>query len=42
MAETKSDFEEYVEKYCRTYNVTPEEAKKHKLVQNVKEYYENK
>lgn len=40
--ETKSDFEQYVEKYCKTYRISPEEAKKHKIVQNVKEYYKNR
>lgn len=37
-----SDFEEYVEKYCKQYELTPEEAKEHKLVQEVKSYYEEK
>ena len=35
------DFELYVERYSKTYHVTPEEAKEHKLVQGVKEYYES-
>ena len=34
------DFEAYVERYCRQYDVTPEEAMEHKLVQEVKLYYE--
>lgn len=37
-----SDFEEYLEKYCREYGLTPEEAKEHKLVQEVKAYYEER
>lgn len=38
--ETEVKFNEYVEKYCRTYNLTPEEAKRHRLVQEVKKSYE--
>lgn len=33
------DFESYLERYCKQYGVTPEEAKEHRLVQEVKEYY---
>ena len=36
-----TDFEIYVEKYSKAYHLTPEEAKEHKLVQEVKEYYES-
>lgn len=34
------DFEAYVERYCKSYGLTPEEAKEHKLVQEVRAYYE--
>lgn len=37
-----SDFDIYVDRYSKTYHVTPEEAKKHILVQGVKEYYEER
>ena len=33
------EFREYVDKYSRDYNITPEEAIEHKIVQNVEEYY---
>ena len=35
------DFESYLERYCRHYNITTEEAKQHRLVQEVKKYYED-
>lgn len=35
-----SDIKEYIERYCKSNNVTPEEAKSHKLVQEVVKYYE--
>ena len=34
------DFKEYLERYSTKHKVTPEEAKRHKLVQEVKKYYE--
>ena len=34
------DFKEYLEKYSTKHRITPEEAKQHKLVQEVKKYYE--
>lgn len=34
-----SDYKEYVEKYAKSRGITPEEAEKHILVQNVKKYY---
>lgn len=40
--EEMTNFDEYVEKYCRTYRVTHEEALKHELVRLVKEHYETK
>lgn len=33
-------FEAYVERCSKTYGITPEEAKKLKIVQEVKKYYE--
>lgn len=33
-------FEAYVERCCKLYEITPEEAKKLKIVQEVKNYYE--
>lgn len=38
--DVKTNYEEYLEKYCKSYNVTPEVASTHKLVQLVKSYYE--
>ena len=35
-----SDYEIYLEKYCKTYGVTKADAEKHYLVQAVKHYYE--
>lgn len=35
-----SDIEEYVDRYSKSRNITPEEAETHKLVQEVKTYYE--
>ena len=37
----EEDFNLYLEKYCKTYGVPREEAIKHKMVQDVKKYYEN-
>lgn len=37
----KSNFEVYLEKYCKQHNLTSEEAIKFKLVQEVKKYYES-
>lgn len=37
-----SDFEEYVEAYCRSYGLTREEALEHELVNIVRRYYETK
>ena len=36
----KTDLEIYIEKYCSKHNISPEEAIKHKLVQEVKKFYE--
>lgn len=39
--ENKNDFEKYVSRYCEHYNINSESAKKHKIVQEVKKYYED-
>lgn len=36
------DFREYVDKYCKKHNVTPEQAVEHKLVQYVLEEYNHR
>lgn len=35
-----SEYREYLERYSKSRNITPEEAETHKLVQEVKAYYE--
>lgn len=40
MRDVESDFEAYVERYCRKHKITPEEAKEHAMVREVKAYYE--
>ena len=42
MAEKKSDYEEYLEKYCRTRGVPKEEAEKHYLVRSYKDFCEKR
>lgn len=37
-----SDYERYLERYCKTYHISPEEAEKHLLVREVKAMYEEK
>ena len=37
--ENNSDFRGYVNRYCRTYRISVEEALEHKLVQEVGEQY---
>lgn len=37
-----SDYEAYVQKYCRTYRISKQEAEQHMLVQLVKIYYEGR
>lgn len=39
MENANTMFEKYLEGYCRKYKITPEEAQKHQLVQDVKKYY---
>lgn len=36
------DFKEYVDKYCRTYKISLQEALLHKLVQEVGKNYKEK
>lgn len=36
------EFEEYVQKYAKQYNISIEEANQHAIVQSVKSYYENR
>ena len=36
------DFKEYVDKFARDHNITPEQAVQHKIVQNVMEEYRHK
>ena len=33
-------YEEYLDKYCRTYCINPEEAEQHATVKEAKRYYE--
>ena len=36
------DYEKYLDRYCKVYGLTHEEAETHKLVQEVKMHYEKK
>lgn len=38
--EANKDYERYLERYCKMYGYTREEAEKHQIVKDVKEYYE--
>ena len=38
--EANKDYERYLERYCKMYGYTREEAEKHQMVKDVKEYYE--
>ena len=40
-AEAEKTFEEYLEKYCRKHGYSKEEAEKHALINEVKQYYED-
>ena len=42
MAEKKSDYEEYLDKYCRSRGFCREEAERHLIVQDVKRMYEER
>ena len=35
-----SKIDQYIEKYCKKHEVTPEEARSHSVVKAVAEYYE--
>ena len=35
----KENIDRYIERYCKTYGYTRKEAEKHKIVQDVAEYY---
>lgn len=35
-----SELEQYIERYCRQYGYSVEEAKEHALVKEVQKYYE--
>lgn len=37
-----TDFKDYVDKFARDHNITPEQAVQHKIVQNVMEEYRQK
>lgn len=36
-----SDYEEYLERYCKCRHITKEEAEKHMIVRTVKDMYES-
>ena len=40
MTDLEKDFETYAKKYSIKHGITPEEAKQHQLVKDVKAYYE--
>ena len=40
MAEERSDYELYVEKFAKDKGITPEEATEHAIVKHTREYYE--
>lgn len=40
MTKFKSDYEEYLDKYCRSRGFCREEAERHAIVQEVKKRYE--
>ena len=42
MAEKKSDYEEYLDKYCKSRGIPREEAEKHLLVMTVRRNYERR
>jgi hypothetical protein len=42
MKEQKSDYEEYLEKYCKSRGISREEAEKHLLVMTVRRNYERR
>ncbi len=40
MKKWEDRFEEYLHKYCKTRNISADEAEEHKIVQEVKKHYE--
>ena len=42
MKQTKSDYEEYLDKYCRSRGFCREEAERHLIVQNYKKMCEER
>ena len=42
MTKYKNDYEEYVDKYCRSRGFCREEAERHLIVQEVKKMYEER
>ena len=42
MEQQNTDFDLYVQRYCVKHEIAPEEAIKHRLVQEVKTYYDEK
>lgn len=38
--QVEEDFEAYVERYCKKHQITPDEAKTHMLVREVRKHYE--
>ena len=42
MSEQETDFDDYLKRYCQTYKISPEEAKKQQLVKDVQAYYVEK
>ena len=39
---TNIDFEQYVEAFCRSKHITTDQALKHKMVQNVGQFYQER
>ena len=42
MKEKKSDYEEYIDRYCRTRKISRAEAEQHYLVREYKKYCEER
>lgn len=36
-----SDYDQYLERYCKTRNISKDEAEQHAMVQEVKKYYQS-
>lgn len=41
MENAQKDYDIYLQRYCKSYRISAEEAEKHKLVRDVKDYYFN-